>query len=105
MDTYAKPPFLPTFFFNWDSLHARLSSHYEAWSYKTEKNWLIHPIRLVNETCAITLVQAGMQANQFARVTDHTGNITHRTGKFFFLKTQKRLVLKFLSVIKSKIMN
>ena len=21
-------------FFNWDSLHARLSSHYEAWSYK-----------------------------------------------------------------------
>ena len=22
------------FFFNWDSLHARLNSHYEAWSYK-----------------------------------------------------------------------
>ena len=21
-------------FFNWDSLHARLKSHYEAWSYK-----------------------------------------------------------------------
>ena len=21
-------------FFNWDSLHARLNSHYEAWSYK-----------------------------------------------------------------------
>ena len=25
------------FFFNWDSLHARLNSHYEAWSYKKEK--------------------------------------------------------------------
>ena len=22
------------FFFNWDSLHARLNSHYKAWSYK-----------------------------------------------------------------------
>ena len=22
------------FFFNWDSLHARPNSHYEAWSYK-----------------------------------------------------------------------
>ena len=25
------------FFFNWDSLHARLNSHYEAWSYKKKK--------------------------------------------------------------------
>ena len=24
------------YFFNWDSLHARLNSHYEAWSYKKE---------------------------------------------------------------------
>ena len=23
--------------FNWDSLHARLNSHYEAWSYKEKK--------------------------------------------------------------------
>ena len=23
-----------TFFFNWDSLHARLKSHYEVWTYK-----------------------------------------------------------------------
>ena len=23
-------------FFNWDSLHARLNSHYETWSYKKE---------------------------------------------------------------------
>ena len=23
---------------NWDSLHARLSSHYEAWSYKKKKH-------------------------------------------------------------------
>ena len=25
-------------FFNWDSLHARLNSHYESWSYKTKKH-------------------------------------------------------------------
>ena len=25
-------------FFNWDSLHARLNSHYEAWSYKKKKH-------------------------------------------------------------------
>ena len=25
------------FFFNWSSLHARLNSHYEAWSYKKRK--------------------------------------------------------------------
>ena len=25
-------------FFNWDSAHARLKSHYEAWSYKKKKN-------------------------------------------------------------------
>ena len=24
-------------FFNWDSLHARLNSHYDAWSYKKKK--------------------------------------------------------------------
>ena len=52
---------------------------------------------LVNETCMIALVQAGMQANQFASVTDRAGNITNftenRTGKsFFFLKTEKRFV-------------
>ena len=26
--------FFRNFLFNWDSLHARLNSHYEAWSYK-----------------------------------------------------------------------
>ena len=25
------------FFLNWDSLHARLNSHYKAWSYKKKK--------------------------------------------------------------------
>ena len=25
------------FFFNWDSLHARLISHYKTWSYKNKK--------------------------------------------------------------------
>ena len=27
-----------TTFFNWYSLHARLNSHYEAWSYKKRKH-------------------------------------------------------------------
>ena len=26
--------YLNDFFFNWDSLHAKLNSHYKAWSYK-----------------------------------------------------------------------
>ena len=27
-----------SFFLNWDSLHARLNSHYEAWSYKKKRD-------------------------------------------------------------------
>ena len=27
-----------SFFFNWDSLYARLNSHYKAWSYKNKKH-------------------------------------------------------------------
>ena len=34
VDKYLRQPF---FFFNWDSPHARLNSHYEAWSYKKKK--------------------------------------------------------------------
>ena len=30
------PPTIP-FFVNWNSLHARLNSHYKAWSYKKKK--------------------------------------------------------------------
>ena len=64
---------------------------------------LIHTVanvnicRLVNETRAIALVEAGTQANQFASAIDRVSNITfteNRAGKsFFFLITQKRLVL------------
>ena len=32
-----KPPNLPTFF-NWDALHARLNSHYEARSYNKKNS-------------------------------------------------------------------
>ena len=32
-DKYSGPQ-QEIFLFNWDSLHARLKSHYEAWSYK-----------------------------------------------------------------------
>ena len=32
-------------FFNWDSLHARLNSHYKAWSYKKKKHKKIKAFR------------------------------------------------------------
>ena len=32
-------------FFNWDSLHVRLNSHYEAWSYKKKKHKKIKAYR------------------------------------------------------------
>ena len=35
---YLQKPTSALFFFNWDSLHARLNSHYEAWSYKKKKH-------------------------------------------------------------------
>ena len=57
--------------------------------------------RLVNETCMVALVEAGMQANQLAiaidlaSAIDCVGNITNFTKnraskRFFFIKTQKR---------------
>ena len=33
-------------FFNWDSLHARLNSHYEVWSYKKKKHKKIRAHRI-----------------------------------------------------------
>ena len=41
-DTYA----LTLIFFNWDSLHERLNSHYEAWNYKKKKHRKITAQRL-----------------------------------------------------------
>ena len=34
-----------SFFFNWDSLYARLNSHYKAWSYKNKKHKKIKAYR------------------------------------------------------------
>ena len=58
----------------------------------------LNPHKLLIHTNVI--VQAGMQANQFATAIDCAGNMAIFTknccGKIsFFLKTQKRLVLKF----------
>ena len=33
------------FFLNWDSLHARLNSHFQAWSYKKKKHIKIKAYR------------------------------------------------------------
>ena len=55
--------------------------------------------RLVIETCAIALAQAGMQAGQFANAIDHTGNKTNFTEivqvkvSFFSRLSQNHLLL------------
>ena len=36
------------YIYNWDSLHARLTSHYEAWSHKKNKHKKIKAYRKVN---------------------------------------------------------
>ena len=61
--------------------------------------------RLVNETCAIALVQAGTQANQFASAIDRTSNKTNFTENrvcksFFFSQDSKETCsLKLVSII------
>ena len=61
---------------------------------------------LVNETCAITFVQAGTQANRLASTIDRAGNITNFTENrasksFFFSQNSKETYsLIFVSVIK-----
>ena len=62
--------------------------------------------RLVSKTCAIALMQAGMQANQLASAIDRAGNITNfpenRANKSFFfsLDSKETCSLIFSSVIK-----
>ena len=62
--------------------------------------------RLVNETRAVALVQAGTQANQLASAIDRTDNITNFTENqasksFFFSQDSKETCsLIFVSVIK-----
>ena len=70
----------------------------------------VHISRLVNETCWIVLVQAGMQANQFANAIDDASNITNFTENctdksFFFFSWLKRdfNYLIFASVIRKGI--
>ena len=50
--------------------------------------------RLVNETRVIVLMQAGMQANQFASTIDCAGKITNftesRAGKSFFFSQDSK---------------
>ena len=42
--------------------------------------YLVPMLRLVSETRAIVLVQAGTQANQFGIAINYTANITNFTG-------------------------
>ena len=67
---------------------------------------LIHTVanvnicRLVNETRAIALVEAGTQANQFASAIDRVSNITfteNRAGKkvSFFSRLKRDLFFNF----------
>ena len=62
--------------------------------------------RLVNETCAIMLLQAGTQANQLASIIDCTGKIKNFTKNdtsksFFFSQDSKEMCsLIFVSLDK-----
>ena len=57
---------------------------------------------LINETCAIALVQAGMQANQLTSVIDHAGSITNFTENhaFFSQESKETCSLILVPVIK-----
>ena len=74
--------------------------------------WFVHVLRLASKTCAIALMQAGFQANQFASIIDRTDKITnftknHARKSFFFFRRLKRdFHLNFcICHKKSKIMN
>ena len=60
--------------------------------------------KLVSETCAIALVQADTQVNQFASGIDRAGNITNftenRAGKVFSQDSKETYSLIFVSVIR-----
>ena len=45
------------FFFNWDSLHARLNSHYEAWSYKKKSTIKITGYRITGLHFLVTMLR------------------------------------------------
>ena len=67
---------------------------------KPLSNKKVGVVRLVNETCAIVLVQSGTQANEFASVIDCANNITNFTKnharKFlFFSRFKADLLLNF----------
>ena len=59
--------------------------------------------RLVNETCTIALVQAGMQANQFASAINLAGNITNftknRAGKSFIFSQDSKETCSLIFVL------
>ena len=58
--------------------------------------------RLVNETCAITLVQTGRQANQLASAVDHAANITNltenRASKIYFFSQDSKEMCSLIFV-------
>ena len=62
----------------------------------------------VSETYAIALVQAGMQANHFARAIDRAGNITNFIENcagesfLFFLKQKGHFLLNFCAWYKKR---
>ena len=72
----------------------------------SNETWKLSCCRLVSETCAIVLVQAGTQVNQFAGAIDPAGNITNFSencaGKSFFFSqdSKKSCSLIFVSVIR-----
>ena len=65
-----------------------------TWKAQTILGGGVISFRLVNETRTIVLVQAGTQANQFARMIDRAGNVSVteiRAGRSFFFPEDSKL--------------
>ena len=64
-------------FFSWDSFHARLNSHYEAWSYKKKKRKRLHAGNLFRKN-----LQLKMSVNSRPKPT----NIIGQRKAFYMLR-------------------
>ena len=97
--------------FNWSYYNTSTSTcfMYNSSHYQNNYSFIelcFFKCKLVNETCAIALVQAGTQADQLAGTIDWVGNITNftknrtRKSAFFSQNSIETCSLIFVSAIK-----
>ena len=61
---------LSNFFYNWDSLHARLNSHYEAWNYEKKKYKKIKVYRNLSKTNVYLKVSVNSRLKKHLKIID-----------------------------------